>query len=479
MRTISLLTLAASLATPPSLAAQSPFRTNRNAPMPVMTVAYDLCTGDVDGDGDVDLVIGNDHDANQLFLNDGRGGFVDATAGRLVTPATPAPGSGYANATYEVDLADADGDGDLDLFVVNDHDVVDRLYLNDGLGFFTDVTASATPTYPDYGVDQVVADFDGDGDVDWLICNYFSLRLLLNNGAGVFTDAPAGSVPGNVFGDNRSFAADLDQDGDLDVVLGRGGFYASGNPLILVNQGNAVFALAPAATIPFPGLVHAADVDGDGKLDLLANNGSQLLRNLGGLVFAPAVALPSSTVASLDYDLDGDVDLIGNGKLLVNDGTGTFTQVTTGVTPNGDGACVADLDGDGDPDVVDTGAGNTSARFNFFNQVHTPTAPVHGQPWSIQLASPVRTTPVLWAPGVANGAAPAPFALPGLDGRLHLDPVSAIPLWPIFSTTGLDTITWTIPNLPALIGTELHYQAAVLDPLRPAFLTNATRDVIQ
>ncbi len=359
MRTISLLTLAASLATPPSLAAQSPFRTNRNAPMPPWPSPlgdgiYDVCAGDVDGDGDVDLVIGMDHDRNLLMLNDGRGGFVDATAGRLVTPATPTPGSGYANATYEVDLADADGDGDLDLFVVNDHDVVDRLYLNNGLGFFTEVTATATPTYPDYGVDQVVADFDGDGDVDWLICNTDQLRLLLNNGAGVFTDAPAGSVPGGVFGDNRSFAADLDQDGDPDVVLGRGGFYASGNPRILVNQGNAVFTLAPAATIPFPGLVHAADVDGDGKLDLLANNGSQLLRNLGGLVFAPAVALPTSSLVSLDYDLDGDIDLLGNGKLLVNDGTGTFTLVTTGVTLNGDGACVADLDSDGDPDVVDT-----------------------------------------------------------------------------------------------------------------------------
>ena len=89
----------------------------------------------------------------------------------------------------------------------------------------------------------------------------------------------------------------------------------------------------------------------------------------------------------------------------------------------------------------------------------------------------MRTTPVLLAPGVATGG--ALLTLPGFAGTFRLDPVTAVPLWVLFSTTGLDTITWTIPNVPALVGTELHYQAAVLDPLRPAFLGNAIRDVIQ
>lgn len=451
--------------------AQAPFRTNRNAPLPNITTGYDLCVGDVDGDGYVDLVAGNDHDPNQLLLNDGRGGFVDATAGRLVTPSTPFP-TGYANATYEVDLADIDGDGDLDLLVVNDHDLPNRVYTNDGLGFFTDTTAIALPNHQEWSVDQVVGDFDNDGDVDWIVCNSNSTRLYLNNGLGMFTDA-SGNLPAGAVGWSTSYCADLDQDSDLDVVL------HGWTPQILVNQGNAVFTLAPAGAIPSNGSTHAADVDGDGDLDLLVGNGSRLLRNLGGLAFAAPVVLPASTWASIDWDLDGDVDLIGTSTLLVNDGTGAFTAVPSGVTLGyGDSVCIADLDGDGDPDVVDAQSDSAgSARFNFLSQVHTPAGPAIGLPYSIQFASPSRTTPVFVIPAVATGNSLS--TVPGLYGALRLDPISAIPLWVIPSSTGTDTITWTIPAVPGLVGTELHYQAAVLDPLRQPFLGNWVRDVIQ
>ncbi|MBL9079883.1 MAG: VCBS repeat-containing protein [Planctomycetes bacterium] len=441
--------------------------------MAQVTVGYDVCTGDVDGDGDVDLVIGNDHDPNQLFLNDGRGGFVDATAGRLVTPSTPSP-QGWSNSTYEVDLADIDGDGDLDLLVTNDHDVVDWVYTNNGQGFFTDVTATAAPAHVDYGVDQVVADFDGDGDVDWMVCNLGYVRLLLNNGAGVFADAPAGSVPTGMSGDNRSSAVDLDQDGDLDVLLSGGGWYGA-TPRILVNQGGAMFTALPAAP-PLSGLVFAADVDGDGRPDLITQ-GTKLLRNLGGLTFSPAVNLPGSVVTSADFDRDGDVDLLGANALLVNDGTGAFTPIAHSLTLHQDTACVADLDGDGDADAVSVSWSGGRSLTNFFHQVHTPVAPTLGSPYSIQYFAPVRPSPVFWGPGVANQGGLQP--LPGFQGMLRLDPVGAVPLWTLVSTTGLETITWTIPNLAALIGTELHYQAVVVDPLLPACLSNAVRDVIQ
>ena len=319
--------------------------------------------------------------------------------------------------------------------------------------------------------------FDGDGDVDWLISNYGYLRLLLNNGAGVFTDAPAGSVPSSVFGDNRSFAADLDQDGDQDVVLGGGGGYGA-TPRILVNQGNAVFTAMPSTTIPFSGLVFGADVDGDGRTDLISDGGSsRLLRNLGGLTFAPAVVLPARAVTSVDFDLDGDVDLLGSTALLVNDGTGTFTVLPHNVPLQQRSACVADLDGDGDHDVVSVSWQVGNALTNFLHQVHTPSAPAIGSPYTIEFHAPVRTTPVVWGPAVANGDARLP--LPGFEGVLRLDPVGAVPLWTLSSTTGLATVTWTIPNQPVLVGTELHYQAAVIDPLRPWFLGNAVRDVVQ
>ncbi len=458
------------------VAAQMPFRLNRNAPLPPISTGYDLCAGDVDGDGDVDLVVGNDHDPNQLLLNDGRGGFVDATAGRLVTPTVPQP-SGYANATYEVDLADIDGDGDLDVLMVNDHDLVNRVYTNDGLGSFTDVTATALPNHQEWSVDQVVADFDGDGDVDWIVGNIGQAsRLYLNNGTGVFVDA-SGNLPAGVAGDNRSFAADLDQDGDLDVVLGRGGWYLGGtSPQVLVNQGNAVFTLAPATTIPFPGLVHAADVDGDGRLDLLANGGNRLLRNLGGLAFAPPVTLPTQSWGSLDFDLDGDVDLIDGSNLLVNNGAGAFTSLPHGAPlTTTDSLCVADLDGDGDPDAVDafsdTGG---SACFNFRTQLHTPTAPALGQPYTASYHG-APGAPVLFGPAIAAGGAQLP--LPPF-GTLRLDG-TAVLLSGLLTTANPALLTFTIPNQAALVGFELHHQAIVFEPNRAPFLTNAVRDVVQ
>lgn len=481
MRALSLLVLFTSLATPRVSLGQSPFRTDFASGMPPSVFAESFCTGDVDGDGDLDVVVGDGVTSNQLLLNDGRGNFVDATAGRLVTPTTPAiPSLPWINATMQVDLVDIDGDADLDLLMVN-YEVWNRVYRNDGAGFFTDITATAVPQAWHGHRDQVVADFDGDGDVDWLTCfDDGSVAtpmaiLYLNDGTGTFSPSPA-SLPPGVTGWGGSFAADLDNDGDLDVVLSRAS-------TILVNQGNATFtsmtlqSTPPAG--PFPGAIFGADVDNDGDVDLLVEDGQRLLRNLAGLTFAPTPWLPDKTLAALDFDGDGDVDLIGLTTSMVNDGTGTFTAVPSGATlpPLPRDLRIADLDGDGDPDAVALYAAGPVAAFDFFTQIHTPTPPMLGQPYTLELFAPVRPSPVVWAPGFAN--APGLATLPGFVGALRLDPVSAAPLFLVFSTTGHDTLAWTIPNQPLLLGTELHFQAAVLDPLRPPLLSNALRDVIQ
>lgn len=456
-------------------AAQTPFKLNRNAPLPPYHTGYDVCIGDVDGDGDVDLVVGNDHAPNQLFLNDGRGGFVDATAGRLPTPTTPpVPGNPFLNATYEVDLADIDGDLDLDLLLVNDHDLPNRVYVNNGLGFFTDATATALPNHMEWSVDQVVADFDGDGDVDWFVSNMGQQsRLYLNNGAGVFSDASA-NLPANVRGDVRSFAEDLDQDGDLDLVLVRAGFYLVASPQVLVNQGGAVFAIAPVAL--GGGLAFPADVDGDGRVDLVANGASQVYHNQGGLVFAPSTLLTAPMSGSLDYDGDGDADLMGANALALNNGTGTFTTVASGVNFfTYDAFCVADLDGDGDQDVA-TNLSTSSAFINFRTQVHTPAAPAIAQPYEIQLHGGTAAAPVLFGLGVSFAGTAIP--LPPL-GTLRLDLTQGQLLGGVLATATPTPVTWTIPNNPVFIGFQLHYQAIVFAPGRPPFLSNSLRDFVQ
>ena len=92
-----------------------------------MCVAF----AEVDGDGDVDLVAGNQNQTNKLYLNDGVGGF-DATGTAI--------GSETDN-TRSVAFADVDGDGDVDL-VAGNQNQTNKLYLNDGAGGF-DATGTA------------------------------------------------------------------------------------------------------------------------------------------------------------------------------------------------------------------------------------------------------------------------------------------------------------------------------------------------
>jgi hypothetical protein len=460
---------------PAQASAQTPFAFNRSR-LPAIPEGYDLCTGDVDGDGDIDLVVSNDHSPNQLFLNDGTGAFEDATAGRLVTPSG---GSSPSNATYEGDLADLDGDADLDLVFCNDHNLLNRVYLNDGLGFFTDMTASALPAHREWSIDQVLGDFDGDGDVDWYVSNDPSLggagvlsRLYLNDGSGVFQDVTATNLPAGTRGDFRSFAVDLDQDGDLDIVLPR-----STQAQVLVNQGGAVFTL-DTALVPFPGLVHAADVDGDGRVDLLARTGSLLLRNRGGLVFDPPVALPATTVTSVDLDGDGDLDLLGYLSLLLNDGSGMFTIApnlpTNGHSIRGDSISVADLDGDGDDDLVDASSDmRPSAWFNLRRHLLAPTPPVVGQTHRLELYGGSAARPVFFVVGVslATTTLPLPF------GTLRLDMTVGRRLQPVLAASSAFLLDLPVPR--ALAGRDVYLQAVGFHPRAGLFLTNAVHDVVR
>ncbi len=168
---------------------------------------------------------------------------------------------------------------------------------------------------------------------------------------------------------------DVERDGDLDVIA-----VANGRePILLLNDGNADFTLAPANT-RFPGSpvsawrVAAADVDGDGFDDLLigavTNYQSQLWRNdgTGRFVDISATHLPlwSATVADIqpvDLDRDGDVDFVlaqgygvgrrENNAILLNQGGGRFTyQPLASTLQTHSSAAVADFTGDGLPDIV-------------------------------------------------------------------------------------------------------------------------------
>ncbi len=238
---------------------------------------------DVDGDGDLDLLIadwGTDplSDARwsvHLWLNDGTGHFTNADAW------LPAAASLPSGVPVDIDVADIDGDLDLDL-LVDTHNGSVQLWLNDGRGTFSDATAShfvATPNGLHY--DPVVCDVDGDGDLDVFVDNApgsgANEQLLINDGTGHFSDGTAvllGAVGDAGSDDNGVACIDVNGDGHFDAAVAS----LSGNERVLINDGSGRFTLSPDAfpVVKDPTLwFDFGDLDGDGRLDAVTGQGER------------------------------------------------------------------------------------------------------------------------------------------------------------------------------------------------------------
>ena len=205
--------------------------------------------GDYDDDGDVDLFVANDSQANNLWRNDGNGHFTDVAR----ASGTDLNGEGRSEACMGVDIGDLDGDADLDLFVVNFENETNTLYRNDGGGFFTDVSmasGAAAPSMPLLGFGTCFLDVDSDGDLDIYVANGHIMdnvaevqqtsayaqpdQLFFNDGRGRFQLAPAElSVAFRAPRVGRGLASgDLDGDGDEDLVVTN----SQGAPYVLLND---------------------------------------------------------------------------------------------------------------------------------------------------------------------------------------------------------------------------------------------------
>jgi hypothetical protein len=412
--------------------------------------------GDLDGDQDLDLVIGNSGQ-NRIYVNFGNGRFLDLS--QVLLP----PGD---EDTTSVVLRDVDGDGDLDLLATNAglsprFSQQNRLYRNDGLGFFTDVTVTSLPVRNDYSFGAAVGDVDGDGDVDVVIANWTinnppnpidSNRLLLNDGRGVFVDAPRGMLPEDLDPSTTANLADVDNDGDLDLLIGNFG----ASPRLYVNDGFGGFTDRP---------------------DLLSG-----------------AAGPTRSMTVADVDGDGDVDVVlGNTDaqnwLLINDGTGRFTDVTALAMPQAKDftMCVvlADCDGDEDPDlfVGNQGRQHDYLYKNLLREIDSPFLAVTGAGYVIDVYS--RPTPTI---GIAAQiwlsfrTVPKPLQLPPF-GAFRLDPSVLFDLgaFAIPGATGVGSMKVVIPRDPNLIGRDFFLQALVFDPtnLLAARLSNLDHDVFR
>ncbi len=329
---------------------------------------------DSDGNGDLDLFVGfTGAPANRLYRND-RGRFTDVADD---------VGLADARATRAAAWGDYDGDGDPDLllgFTPGDAPVL-RLYRNDGARF-TDVTATAGIAIDSAAVRQPVwIDFDGDGDLDLFVAFRDRANAMFRNNSGSFRDV-AGDV--GLADSRRSVGAiwlDIDDDRELDVVVGNMDGDANGvfrNDAGRFTDVAALLGLAwggRAPAEPTNGTVRpcAADVNGDGRLDLFfANYGPNgLFLNRGNDRFddvsqAWGIAIDGryDTCAFGDFDHDGLVDLYVNGTttggvshpdyLFRNTGA-SFEDVTPAnvrALHASHGAQWADFDGDGDVDLA-------------------------------------------------------------------------------------------------------------------------------
>jgi hypothetical protein len=208
-------------------------------PVSDMSGNYGSVWTDFDNDGDIDLYIAkcrqgvnNPEDPrrwNRLFVNDGNGNYTDQ-ADQF--------GVQIKNQSWTADFGDIDNDGDLDLVITN-HDATIQLFENDGTGNYTEITAGSGLEITGFFLQSKFVDMDNDGFLDLMIAGGIE-RFFRNNGNKTFSAVsnlfPAGDVM------HSFATGDLNNDGFQDVFASYGDGYVSADPAnpdrLWLNNGN-------------------------------------------------------------------------------------------------------------------------------------------------------------------------------------------------------------------------------------------------
>jgi len=328
--------------------------------------ATSVYAADVDGDGDVDVLSSSELD-NKIAWYENDGGSPPVFTDHIITTS--------ANGAYSVYAADIDGDGDLDALSASYGDDTIAWYENDG-GSPPGFTNHTVVTNADAARSVYATDVDGDGDVDVLSASLDDDKIAWyeNDGSSppAFTDHV---ITTSADGARWVHAVDVDSDGDTDVLSAseldnKIAWY----PNHTIHR-SALYPLQACATITDTAAgatsVYAADVDGDGDVDVLSASRDDdkiaWYENDGGSppAFTSHVITTTAddtySVYAVDVDGDGDVDVLSaspyDNKIAwyENDDASppTFSsRVITTTANSARSVYAADVDGDGDVDVL-------------------------------------------------------------------------------------------------------------------------------
>ncbi|MFT4929929.1 MAG: hypothetical protein ACI8WB_006064 [Phenylobacterium sp.] len=231
-----------------------------------------VVSADLNGDGASDVIIGNVGKMGVL-INDGKGDFINESKQRL-------PNKSYR--VQDLALVDVDADGDLDLLTGDE--VQNRLFINNGKGVFDDQTSTRLPKFKGITREVTSADIDNDGDQDIYYANVSRNpgnapnRLLLNNGKGFFTEVSASHLPTDAKENNFTARfVELNGDNAIDLIVPDAHINGSNNGIYraYINSGDGHFtevALSPSWPRGNGFDVAEADFNGDGKTDLYLCN---------------------------------------------------------------------------------------------------------------------------------------------------------------------------------------------------------------
>jgi hypothetical protein len=327
-------------------------------------------TGDLDSDGDVDVVKLRGA-VLTVLMNSGDGTFEELESHATVDP--EGRGDGFA-------LGDLDQDGDIDCVVGGRHQGVTsrgafQVFINRGDGSLApmlavDVALSLTSL--------VLADLNEDGLLDLIAATNNGVVVLRNSGS-TFFDPIKHLLDEQVF---WVASADLDGDGRGDLVVAKfvgRGRETSGIVTILLNEGFG-FSVGEQFDVGWPETLCMVDLDNDGDIDI--GMGDRIALNRGDATFEDVRILPSATglfpvAAFADVDGDGDVDHITSGfevgvQVHLNSGEAKFETPAILITSKvANDLGTADLDGDGDLDLLYTHMSNANVGV-FFNVSDTP-----------------------------------------------------------------------------------------------------------